>query len=303
MLEDSGYMARIAFVMDKLLRKIGLSGSSFVPMLIGFGCSVPAIMATRTLASERDRKMTMILTPFMSCSAKLPIYGVFISAFFADNKAAVMMFLYLLGIFIAIASGLLLKTFVYNGQPVPFVMELPAYRLPTARNIMLHMWSKAKDFLYKAFTVIFVASIVIWLLQSFDTRFYMVDNPENSMLASIGSFIAPFFAPLGFGDWRAATALVTGLTAKEVVISTLSVLMGGDGDIPGTALQNIFTPLTALSFLTFSLLYPPCIAALAAIRREMNSTVETFYIMSYQIVTSWIVAFIVYNLGKILGFE
>lgn len=303
MLEDSGYMARIAFVMDKLLRKIGLSGSSFVPMLIGFGCSVPAIMATRTLASERDRKMTMILTPFMSCSAKLPIYGVFISAFFADNKAAVMMFLYLLGIFIAIASGLLLKTFVYNGQPVPFVMELPAYRLPTARNIMLHMWSKAKDFLYKAFTVIFVASIVIWLLQSFDTRFYMVDNPENSMLAGIGSFIAPFFAPLGFGDWRAATALVTGLTAKEVVISTLSVLMGGDGDIPGTALQSIFTPLTALSFLTFSLLYPPCIAALAAIRREMNSTVETFYIMSYQIITSWIVAFIVYNLGKILGFK
>ena len=303
MLEDSGYMARIAFVMDKLLRKIGLSGSSFVPMLIGFGCSVPAIMATRTLASERDRKMTMILTPFMSCSAKLPIYGVFISAFFADNKAAVMMFLYLLGIFIAIASGLLLKTFVYNGQPVPFVMELPAYRLPTARNIMLHMWSKAKDFLYKAFTVIFVASIVIWLLQSFDTRFYMVDNPENSMLAGIGSFIAPFFAPLGFGDWRAATALVTGLTAKEVVISTLSVLMGGDGDIPGTALQSIFTPLTALSFLTFSLLYPPCIAALAAIRREMNSTTETFYIMSYQIITSWIVAFIVYNLGKILGFK
>ena len=302
-LEDTGYMARVAFVMDKLLRKIGLSGSSFVPMLIGFGCSVPAIMATRTLASERDRKMTMILTPFMSCSAKLPIYGVFISAFFADNKAAVMMFLYLLGIFIAIASGLLLKTFVYNGQPVPFVMELPAYRLPTARNIMLHMWSKAKDFLYKAFTVIFVASIVIWLLQSFDTRFYMVDNPENSMLAGIGSFIAPFFAPLGFGDWRAATALVTGLTAKEVVISTLSVLMGGDGDIPGTALQSIFTPLTALSFLTFSLLYPPCIAALAAIRREMNSTVETFYIMSYQIITSWIVAFIVYNLGKILGFK
>ena len=250
MLEDSGYMARIAFVMDKL-----------------------------------------------------PIYGVFISAFFADNKAAVMMFLYLLGIFIAIASGLLLKTFVYNGQPVPFVMELPAYRLPTARNIMLHMWSKAKDFLYKAFTVIFVASIVIWLLQSFDTRFYMVDNPENSMLAGIGSFIAPFFAPLGFGDWRAATALVTGLTAKEVVISTLSVLMGGDGDIPGTALQSIFTPLTALSFLTFSLLYPPCIAALAAIRREMNSTTETFYIMSYQIITSWIVAFIVYNLGKILGFK
>ena len=302
-LEDTGYMARVAFVMDKLLRKIGLSGSSFVPMLIGFGCSVPAIMATRTLASERDRKMTMILTPFMSCSAKLPIYGVFISAFFADNKAAVMMFLYLLGIFIAIASGLLLKTFVYNGQPVPFVMELPAYRLPTARNIMLHMWSKAKDFLYKAFTVIFVASIVIWLLQSFDTRFYMVDNPENSMLAGIGSFIAPFFAPLGFGDWRAATALVTGLTAKEVVISTLSVLMGGDGDIPGTALQSIFTPLTALSFLTFSLLYPPCIAALAAIRREMNSTTETFYIMSYQIITSWIVAFIVYNLGKILGFK
>lgn len=303
MLEDSGYMARIAFVMDKLLRKIGLSGSSFVPMLIGFGCSVPAIMATRTLASERDRKMTIILTPFMSCSAKLPIYGVFISAFFTDNKASVMMFLYLLGIFIAIISGLLLKTFVYNGQPVPFVMELPAYRLPTARNIMLHMWSKAKDFLYKAFTVIFIASIVIWLLQSFDTRFYMVESPENSMLAGIGTFIAPFFAPLGFGDWRAATALVTGLTAKEVVISTLSVLLGGGEEIPRSALQNIFSPLTALSFLTFSLLYPPCIAALAAIRREMNSTVQMLYIMSYQIIISWITAFIVYNIGKMLGFS
>lgn len=303
LLEDTGYMARIAFVMDMLLRKIGLSGSSFVPMLIGFGCSVPAIMATRTLASERDRKITIILTPFMSCSAKLPVYGVFIAAFFSENRAQVMMFLYLTGICIAILSGLLLKAFVFNGQPVPFVMELPAYRLPTARNIGLHMWSKAKDFLYRAFTIIFLASIVIWLLQSFDTRFYMVNNPAESMLAQIGSFIAPVFAPLGFGDWRAATALITGITAKEVVISTLSVLTGSGDEMVGSALQTIFTPLTALSYLTFALLYPPCVAALAAIRREMNSGIATLCIMAYEITIAWLAAFAVYHIGLMLGFN
>lgn len=303
LLEDTGYMARIAFVMDMLLRKIGLSGSSFVPMLIGFGCSVPAIMATRTLASERDRKITIILTPFMSCSAKLPVYGVFIAAFFAENRAQVMMFLYLTGICIAILSGLLLKAFVFNGQPVPFVMELPAYRLPTARNIGLHMWSKAKDFLYRAFTIIFFASIVIWLLQSFDTRFYMVDNPAESMLAQIGSFIAPVFAPLGFGDWRAATALITGITAKEVVISTLSVLTGSGDEMVGSALQSIFTPLTALSYLTFALLYPPCVAALAAIKREMNSGIATLCIMAYEITIAWLAAFAVYHIGLMFGFN
>ena len=303
LLEDTGYMARIAFVMDMLLRKIGLSGSSFVPMLIGFGCSVPAIMATRTLASERDRKITIILTPFMSCSAKLPVYGVFIAAFFADNRAQVMMFLYLTGICVAILSGLLLKAFVFNGQPVPFVMELPAYRLPTARSIGLHMWSKAKDFLHRAFTIIFLASIVIWLLQSFDTRFYMVENPADSMLAQIGSFIAPLFSPLGFGDWRAATALITGITAKEVVISTLSVLTGSGDELTGSALQSIFSPLTALSFLTFALLYPPCVAALAAIRREMNSGLATLTIMAYEICIAWLAAFAVYHIGMMLGFH
>ena len=303
LLEDTGYMARIAFVMDMLLRKIGLSGSSFVPMLIGFGCSVPAIMATRTLASERDRKITIILTPFMSCSAKLPVYGVFIAAFFADNRAQVMMFLYLTGICMAILSGLLLKAFVFNGQPVPFVMELPAYRLPTARNIGLHMWSKANDFLYRAFTIIFLASIVIWLLQSFDTRFYMVEDPAQSMLAQIGSFIAPVFAPLGFGDWRAATALITGITAKEVVISTLSVLTGSGDEMVGSALQTIFSQLTALSYLTFALLYPPCVAALAAIKREMNSGVATLCIMAYEITIAWLMAFAVYHIGILLGFN
>ena len=291
------------FFFLSLLEDTGLSGSSFVPMLIGFGCSVPAIMATRTLASERDRKITIILTPFMSCSAKLPVYGVFIAAFFADNRAQVMMFLYLTGICMAILSGLLLKAFVFNGQPVPFVMELPAYRLPTARNIGLHMWSKAKDFLYRAFTIIFLASIVIWLLQSFDTRFYMVEDPAQSMLAQIGSFIAPVFAPLGFGDWRAATALITGITAKEVVISTLSVLTGSGDEMVGSALQTIFSPLTALSYLTFALLYPPCVAALAAIKREMNSGFATLCIMAYEITIAWLMAFAVYHIGMMLGFN
>ncbi|MEG2765403.1 MAG: ferrous iron transport protein B [Acidaminococcaceae bacterium] len=305
MLEDTGYMARIAFVMDKLLRKIGLSGSSFVPMLIGFGCSVPAIMATRTLASERDRKMTIILTPFMSCSAKLPIYGLFIAAFFQENQALVMLCLYLLGILLAVISGILLKTFVYHGNPVPFVMELPAYRIPTIKNIALHIWQKAKDFLYKAFTIIFVASIVIWLLQNFDIRFNMVTNAEGSMLAGIGTFIAPLFAPLGFGDWRAATALVTGLTAKEVVISTLAVLTGSSADGVTTlaSLGDIFTPLSAASFLVFTLLYIPCIAAIAAMYREMGSLWQVILIMIYQVSIAWLAAFTVYRLGLLLGFS
>lgn len=294
MLEDSGYMARVAFVMDKLLRKIGLSGSSFVPMIIGFGCSVPAILAARTLASERDRKMTIILTPFMSCSAKLPIYGIFIAAFFPNNGGLVMLSLYLLGIAAAIMSGLLLKTFAYKGKPVPFVMELPAYRLPTARNIMLHMWSKAKDFIHKAFTVIFLASIMIWFLQSFDLRFYMVEASE-SIIAQIGHIAAPVFAPLGFGIWQAATALIAGLSAKEVIISTLSVLAVGSGGAP--ALSDIFTPLTAYTFLVFCLLYPPCIAALATIRREINSNAATLAIICYQLCVAWLFAFVVRHVG------
>ncbi len=300
MLEDSGYMARVAFVMDKLLRKIGLSGSSFVPMIIGFGCSVPAIMATRTLASERDRKMTIILTPFMSCSAKLPIYGIFIAAFFPEQGGLVMMALYLLGILTAIISGVLLNSFVFSGKPVPFVMELPAYRLPTARNIVMHMWSKASDFIHKAFTVIFLVSIVIWFLQNFDIRFYMVDASE-SIIASIGKLAAPIFAPLGFGSWQAATSLITGITAKEVVISTLSVLAVGSGEAP--ALSQLFTPLTAFTFLVFCLLYPPCVAALATIRREMNSGWVTLAMIGYQLLAAWCVAFAVRQIGLMLGFS
>lgn len=300
MLEDSGYMARVAFVMDKLLRKIGLSGSSFVPMIIGFGCSVPAIMATRTLASERDRKMAIILTPFMSCSAKLPIYGIFIAAFFPEQGGLVMMALYLLGILTAIISGVLLNSFVFSGKPVPFVMELPAYRLPTARNIVMHMWSKASDFIHKAFTVIFLVSIVIWFLQNFDIRFYMVDASE-SIIASIGKLAAPIFAPLGFGSWQAATSLITGITAKEVVISTLSVLAVGSGEAP--ALSQLFTPLTAFTFLVFCLLYPPCVAALATIRREMNSGWVTLAMIGYQLFAAWCVAFAVRQIGLMLGFS
>ncbi len=256
LLEDSGYMARVAFLMDKLLRKIGLSGRSFVPMLIGFGCSVPAIMATRTLSSERDRKMTIVLTPFMSCSAKLPIYGMITMAFFPENAALVMIALYIMGIVVAILSGLILKSTIFKGEPIPFVMELPAYRVPSKRSVLLHMWEKAKDFMQRAFTVIFLGTIIIWFLQSFDWSFNMVDDSTHSMLATIGSLIAPLFIPLGFNDWRASTALITGLTAKEAVVSTLTVLTGTTTDAQLSAtLSTMFTPLSAFAFLTFTLLY------------------------------------------------
>lgn len=302
-LEDSGYMARVAFVMDKLLRKIGLSGRSFVPMLIGFGCSVPAIMSTRTLASERDRKMTIVLTPFMSCSAKLPIYAVFIKAFFSQYQALVMIGIYVLGMVVAIISGLLLKNSIFKGNPVPFVMELPAYRFPTMKSIVLHMWDKAKDFMRKAFTVIFLATIVIWFLQNFDMRLNMVEDNTKSILASIGFFIAPVFAPLGFGDWRAATAVMTGLSAKEAVVSTLAVLAGaGEAGTLAPLLPGIFSPLAALSFLSFILLYMPCIAALAATRREMGSTKWALLAMGYQTMVAWLVAFIIFQIGSLFGF-
>ncbi len=300
LLEDSGYMARVAFVMDKLLRKIGLSGRSFVPMLIGFGCSVPAIMSTRTLASERDRKMTILLTPFMSCSAKLPIYAVFTAAFFQENQALVMISLYVLGMVVAILCGLLFKHTLFRGNPVPFVMELPAYRLPSGKTIVLHMWEKAKDFIRKAFTVIFVATIVIWVLQSFDFTFNMVENSADSMLAAIGSWIAPIFAPLGFGDWRASTALLTGLSAKEAVVSTFAILMGVSGPSElAPLLSNLFTPLTAFSFLCFTLLYMPCVAAFAAIKREMGSLWQALGAMAFQTGVAWVVAFGVYHIGML----
>ena len=266
MLEDSGYMARVAFVMDKLLRKIGLSGRSIVPMLMGFGCTVPGVMATRTLPSERDRKMTILLTPFMSCSAKLPIYAFFAAVFFPEHVGLVMVALYALGILAGIITALVLDKTAFTGEPVPFVMELPNYRLPGAKNVARLLWDKAKDFLQRAFTVIFVATILIWFLQTFDMRLSVVDSSENSLLAALAGVIAPIFAPLGFGDWRFAVALITGFMAKESVVSTLTVLFGSV-----TALSAAMTPLSAVSLLVFSLLYTPCVAAVSSVRRELGS--------------------------------
>ncbi len=300
-LEDSGYMARIAFVMDKLLRKIGLSGRSFVPMLIGFGCSVPAIMATRTLPSERDRKMTIMLTPFMSCSAKLPIYAIFTAAFFTKYQALVMISLYILGIVVGIIAGLILNKTAFEGSPVPFVMELPSYRLPSAKSVIFKMGERAMDFIKKAFTVIFVATIIIWTLQSFDFGFNMVANTKDSMLASIGQLVAPVFIPLGFSDWRAATALVTGLTAKEAVVSTFAVLLGAkDSGAVIPLLSQIFTPLSAYAFLTFSLLYMPCVAAMAAVKREMGGWKSALLVMGFQTLVAWLVACFIYQLGNLI---
>lgn len=299
-LEDTGYMARVAFLMDKLLRKIGLSGRSFVPMLIGFGCSVPAIMATRTLASERDRKMTIVLTPFMSCSAKLPIYGMITVAFFPERAALVMIGLYAMGIIVAVLSGLLLKNTIFKGEPVPFVMELPAYRLPTGRSVLLNMWDKGKDFIQRAFTVIFLGTIIIWFLQSFNWSLDMVEDSSKSILAFLGSLLAPVFVPLGFNDWRASTALITGLTAKEAVVSTLSVLTGAVTDTQlSQALFTIFTPLSAFAFLTFVLLYMPCIAAFAATRRELGSLKYAVLTAAYQTATAFVAGMAVYQIGSL----
>ncbi len=296
-LEDSGYMARIAFVMDKPLRKLGLSGRSFVPMLIGFGCSVPAIMSARTLSSERDHKMTVLLTPFMSCSAKLPIYAVFTAALFPHHAALVMIVLYLFGILMGVLSALLMKGTVFHGDPVPFVMELPNYRMPSMKTVLLLVWDKAKDFLVRAFTVIFTATIIIWFLQTFDVRFNVVTDSKQSMLAAIGSFISPIFAPLGFSDWRTSTALLSGFTAKEAVISTFAVLMGTNTAGLGAALTKIFTPLTAFSFLIFTLLYTPCIAAINAVRNELRSVKSAVGVVLYQCGFAWLAAFLVYHIG------
>ena len=263
-LADTGYMARVAFVMDKPLRKIGLSGRSFVPMLVGFGCSVPAIMATRTLPSDRDRKMTILLTPFMSCSAKIPVYGMLCAAFFSGGAAFVMIGLYLIGVLMALLVALVLKKTAFRGEPVPFVMELPNYRLPSAKSVLQLIWEKARDFITRAFTIIFVASVVIWFLQSFDSRLNFVTDSSESLLAAIGGWLSVLFRPLGFGDWRAATALVTGFTAKESVKSTLTVLLGG------ASVTTLFTPFSAFVFLLFILLYTPCVAAIAAVRRELG---------------------------------
>ena len=294
MLEDTGYMARVAFVMDKLLRRIGLSGRSIVPMLIGFGCTVPGVMASRTLPSERDRKMTILLTPFMSCSAKLPIYSLFAAAFFPKYAGLVMVLLYFTGILVGVLAALLLKSTVFKGEAVPFVMELPNYRLPGLKNVAQLLWEKARDFLQRAFTVIFGATIIIWFLQSFDTRLNVVTDSADSLLALIGQWIAPVFAPLGFADWRCATSLISGFIAKESVVSTLEILLGG------AALSTLFASRAAISFLVFTLLYTPCIAAVATIRREFNSTLKTVGVVLMQCCVAWIVAFVVYTLVGIL---
>lgn len=299
-LEDTGYMARVAFVMDRALRKIGLSGRSFVPMLIGFGCSVPAIMATRTVSSDRDRKMTILLTPYMSCSAKIPIYAVFATAFFPNHKALVMISMYVVGIVLSVLLALILKNTAFKGNPVPFVMELPNYRLPSPKSVVLLLWDKAKDFLQRAFGIIFIATIIIWFLRSFDTRLNVVENSADSLLALIGRFIAPVFAPLGFGDWRAATSLISGFTAKEAVISTMAVLLETNLSNLGGALSEIFTPLTAVSFLVFTLLYTPCVAAVASIRRELGSKIQTLGVVLLQCTVAWICALVVYQVGGLL---
>lgn len=290
MLEDSGYMARVAFIMDKLLRKIGLSGRSIVPMLIGFGCTVPGVMASRTLSSERDRKMTILLTPFMSCSAKLPIYAFFTAAFFPKNGAIVMIALYFIGILLGVLMALLLKATRFRGEPVPFVMELPNYRMPGARNVGQLLWEKAKDFLQRAFTVIFLASIVIWFLQNFDVRLNVVSDSQESILASLAGMLAPVFAPLGFGDWRISTALITGFMAKESVVSTLTVLFGST-----EALLGVLTTAGAAALLIFCLLYTPCVAAIAAIRRELGGRWAAAVAIG-QCVIAWLAAFGIYSI-------
>ena len=299
-LEDSGYMARIAFLMDKLLRKIGLSGRSFVPMLLGFGCPVPAIMATRTLSSQRDRKMTIMLTPYMSCSAKIPVYTVFAAAFFPGYELPVMLILYFGGMLIGVLVALVMKHTMFRGNPVPFVMELPNYRLPSLRSVVLLMWEKAKDFLERAFTVIFLVTVIIWFLQNFDLRFNVVSDSADSILAGIGRVIAPVFAPLGFGDWRMVTALISGFSAKEAVVGTFGVVLGvGTNQLP-VALHRLFTTLSAASFLAFTLLYTPCVAAVATIRRELDSTWKTVGVVLMQCLVAWVVALLVYQVGLLL---
>lgn len=286
-------MARVAFVMDKLLRKIGLSGRSIVPMLIGFGCSVPGVMASRTLPSERDRKMTIMMIPFMSCTAKLPIYGFFTAAFFPKYGALVMVLLYFTGILVGVLSALVSKNTAFRGEAVPFVMELPNYRMPGVKNVAQLLWEKAKDFLQRAFTVIFIATIIIWFLQTFDLKLNIVSDSQNSILAEVAGVLAPIFAPLGFGDWRISTALISGFIAKESVVSTLSVLFGST-----TSLTRLLSPAAAASLLVFCLLYTPCVAAIASIRRELGSK-WAVGIVCLQCIIAWLCAFLIYMLLRL----
>ena len=296
-LEDSGYMARVAFVMDKFLRRFGLSGRSFVPMLVGFGCSVPAIMSTRTLPSEHDRKMTVMLTPFMSCSAKLPVYGLLCAAFFPNATVAAMVALYVLGVIVGMVVAVILNHTAFKGEPVPFIMELPNYRLPSVKTTFMLAWEKAKGFITKAFTIIFAASVVIWFLQTFDIRFNVVTDQSHSMLAKLGGLIAPALTPLGFGDWRVSTALVCGLIAKESVISTLTVLLGSTSV---AALSGLFTPATAFVFLVFTLLYPPCVAAIGTVRSELGGRYAAA-VFALQVTVAWLVAFLFHTVFMLLG--
>ena len=299
-LEDTGYMARVAFVMDKLLRRIGLSGRSFVPMLIGFGCTVPAVMATRTLPSARDRRLTILLTPFMSCSAKIPIYAVFSAAFFPKYAALTMGLLYFGGMVVGVLISLLLNKTVFRGNPVPFVMELPNYRMPSARSVAMLLWDKARDFLQRAFTVIFVATLVIWFLESFDMRLNFVTDSSQSLLAAAGRFLSPIFRPLGFDDWRITTALITGFTAKEAVVSTLGILTGTGMENLSAGLSGMFTTASAVSFLAFTLLYTPCVAAIAAISRELGGKWRGVFVAVFQCVVAWLVAALVYLIAGLL---
>lgn len=292
-MEDSGYIARVAFVMDKLLRKIGLSGRSIVPMLIGFGCTVPAVMATRTLTSERDRKMTILLTPFMSCTAKLPIYSFFVSAFFPKKGGLIMSGLYVLGILTGILIAFLYKGTLFRGEPVPFVMELPNYRMPGAKNVAQLLWEKAKDFLQKAFSVILIATIVVWFLQSFDLHLNMVEDSAKSILAAVSGFLVPIFRPLGLGDWRICTSLISGFMAKESVVSTLKVLFGG-------GIASVLSPLAAASLLVFSLLYTPCVAAIASVKRELGGKWAVGLVV-WQCFIAWVAAFLVQGIGVMFG--
>lgn len=301
LLEDSGYMSRAAFIMDKLLRKIGLSGRSFVPMLMGFGCSVPAIMAARTLESEKDRRMTIIITPFMSCSARMPVYALFAAALFVKNQPLVIFSIYLLGILVAVLSGLFLKHTVLKGDPAPFVLELPDYRMPTRKGVAIHLWERIKDFAVRAGTILMGAAVVVWFLQSFDLSFHMVEDSSQSILASIGHFVAPALAPLGFGTWQAAVALLTGIVAKESVVGTLGILYGVTGGTEALVpvLQQVFSPLAGYAFLTFVLLYVPCVAAFSAMKRELGSWRWAIGAAVYQTACAWFVSFLVFQIGSL----
>ncbi|MBC8546015.1 ferrous iron transport protein B [Clostridiaceae bacterium NSJ-31] len=298
-LEDSGYMARAAFIMDRLLRKLGLTGKSFIPMLMGFGCTTPAVMAARTMENDKDRKLTIMLTPFMSCGARLPIYALFAGIFFEEHQGLVVFSMYVLGIVVAIIVGLILKHTLFRGEAAPFVMELPTYRLPTLKSTMLHMWDKCKGFLIKAGTIIFSMSILVWILQNFSFSLQMVDDSSASMFGQIGAFIAPIFVPLGFGTWQASVSLLSGVVAKEAVVTTMSVLYGAGGAALQTALAGAFTPLSAYSFMVFSLLYMPCISAFVSIRREMNSLKWALATAAMETGVAYVVALLVYQIGSL----